>query len=126
MIKLMISIANSSICEYLTKQLDTFFPYENNINEDPLLEIVNSAINNIEICFSKIVSPYYININNSYFNHLNVGHYTTFIENYSKTVPLKRLGKPSEISLTVSFLLSEEASYINGENLIVDGGWTSI
>ena len=41
--KLMISIANSSTCEYLTKQLDIFFPYKNNINEDHLLEIVNGG-----------------------------------------------------------------------------------
>jgi serine O-acetyltransferase len=82
------SITTSSICEYLTKQLDTFFPDENNINKDSLSEIVNSAINNIEICFSKIVSPYYIKNNNSYFNHLNGDHYSSFLYQVSRSAYL--------------------------------------
>ena len=51
------SITNSSICEYLFKQLNTIFPDENKINKNHLSEMINLAINNIEICFSKIVSP---------------------------------------------------------------------
>ena len=47
-----------------------------------------------------------------------------FVKNYVNNVPLKRMGNPDDISPAVSFLLSEEASYITGQNLIVDGGWT--
>ena len=36
------------------------------------------------------------------------------------------LGNPDDIAPAVSFLLSDEAKYITGQNLIVDGGWTSI
>lgn len=49
-----------------------------------------------------------------------------FVEAYEKKVPLKRMGKPIDIAPAVSFLLSEEAKYITGQNLIIDGGWTSI
>lgn len=49
-----------------------------------------------------------------------------FVEAYEKKVPLKRMGRPDDISPSVSFLLSEEAKYISGHNLIIDGGWTSI
>ena len=38
-------------------------------------------------------------------------------------VPLGRLGKPKDIVEAVRFLVSEEASYITGENIIVSGGW---
>ena len=37
-----------------------------------------------------------------------------------------RLGNPTDIAPAVSFLLSDEAKYITGQNLIVDGGWTCI
>jgi NAD(P)-dependent dehydrogenase (short-subunit alcohol dehydrogenase family) len=49
-----------------------------------------------------------------------------FVKQYEATVPLKRMGLPSDISPAVGFLLSDEASYITGHNMMVDGGWTAI
>ena len=49
-----------------------------------------------------------------------------FVKNYEHKVPLKKMGKPEEIAPSVTFLLSDEASYITGHNLVVDGGWTAI
>jgi 3-oxoacyl-[acyl-carrier protein] reductase len=37
-------------------------------------------------------------------------------------IPMRRLAKPEEIAAPVSFLLSDEASYITGQTLFVDGG----
>tara|TARA_B110000977_G_C10990267_1_gene459610 strand:+ start:71 stop:814 length:744 start_codon:yes stop_codon:yes gene_type:complete len=50
----------------------------------------------------------------------------SFVENYEKKVPLRRMGLPEDITPSVSFLLSDESKYITGQNLIVDGGWTAI
>ncbi|MEK7591387.1 MAG: SDR family NAD(P)-dependent oxidoreductase [Patescibacteria group bacterium] len=38
-------------------------------------------------------------------------------------IPLHRIGKPGEVSAAVVFLASDEASYITGATLYVDGGW---
>lgn len=38
-------------------------------------------------------------------------------------IPLKRMGRPEEVSAAVVFLASEEASYITGSTFHVDGGW---
>lgn len=50
----------------------------------------------------------------------------SFIKKYESKVPLRRLGCPADIAPAVSFLLSDEAQYITGHNLVVDGGWTVI
>ena len=46
-------------------------------------------------------------------------------KNLEKFIPLKRVGKPIDIANTCMFLLSEQANYITGTEIIVDGGLTS-
>ncbi|MBI4136271.1 MAG: SDR family oxidoreductase [Candidatus Vogelbacteria bacterium] len=41
-------------------------------------------------------------------------------------VPLKRIGRPEEVSAMVVFLASEEASYVTGATFYVDGGWLAV
>jgi NAD(P)-dependent dehydrogenase (short-subunit alcohol dehydrogenase family) len=51
---------------------------------------------------------------------------TRMKEELAKTVPLGRLGDPDEIAKAVSFLASDEASYVAGIELYVDGGVAQI
>lgn len=39
-------------------------------------------------------------------------------------IPLGRIGRPEDVASAVSFLASENSSYITGTTLLVDGGWT--
>lgn len=41
---------------------------------------------------------------------------------YAQRNPLKRLGLPHEVAKVVAFLLSEDASYVNGQTIVIDGG----
>ena len=43
-----------------------------------------------------------------------------------KMIPLNRLGEVSEISKIVTFLMSEHNTYITGQNIIIDGGFTNV
>ncbi|HWE53593.1 MAG TPA: SDR family oxidoreductase [Bryobacteraceae bacterium] len=51
---------------------------------------------------------------------------TKMKDDLAKNVPLGRLGDPGEIAKAVSFLASDEASYISGIELFVDGGVAQI
>jgi NAD(P)-dependent dehydrogenase (short-subunit alcohol dehydrogenase family) len=44
---------------------------------------------------------------------------------WERRSPLGRRGAPSDIARAVAFLCSDEAGYITGETLVVDGGWLS-
>lgn len=45
-------------------------------------------------------------------------------EELMKTLPIGRMAVPRELAEPILFLLSDKASYIAGESLVVDGGWT--
>ncbi len=42
-----------------------------------------------------------------------------------RRAPLRRLGRPEEIAKVVAFVASDEASYMTGGSVLVDGGWVA-
>ena len=52
------------------------------------------------------------------------GQLKVFQDRYCKKTPLQRMAHEDDVSDVVRFLLSSEAKYITGQNIIVDGGWT--
>ncbi|OAL35273.1 mitochondrial trans-2-enoyl-CoA reductase [Fonsecaea nubica] len=41
------------------------------------------------------------------------------------STPLRRQGRPEELANVVAFLLSDESTFVNGQNVTVDGAWTT-
>ncbi|MFD7599747.1 SDR family NAD(P)-dependent oxidoreductase [Streptomyces mirabilis] len=44
----------------------------------------------------------------------------------ARHIPLSRVGTPDDVVNAAVFLTSDEASYITGTNLVVDGGWSTV
>lgn len=53
---------------------------------------------------------------------ISSGQNDKFIENYSKKVPLNRMGKKEEVVGAALFLASDASSYVTGQNIFIDGG----
>ncbi len=47
-------------------------------------------------------------------------------ENITKKIPIGRIGTPADVAFCVNFLISEEASYITGQTIHVNGGLTML
>lgn len=80
------------------------------------IELANRSIN------INAISPGYINTEQ--FNEEMLGEQEA--EAKKAQVPLQRFGKPEEISGMVYFLASPEGSYINGQDILIDGGLTAV
>merc|ERR1712194_292752 len=53
------------------------------------------------------------------------GQDPAFVKEYESLVPLKRMGTEDDLKGAVAFLASDLSQYVTGQDLAVDGGWTS-
>lgn len=58
------------------------------------------------------------------FPNKQVQKHKKFISELKKKNPMKRIGEPSELKGPIVFLASNASSFITGQNIHVDGGWT--
>jgi len=75
---------------------------------------------------AKEVSPYNIRVNAVAPGFVETDMLKDLKEEYRsqvlKQIPLRRLGRPSEVAKTVKFLVSDDAAYITGNTIVIDGG----
>lgn len=94
-------------------------------------EVVYSTVKGAQISFTKALSKEVaasgVRVNCVAPGAVNTGMLNRFsseeIEGLEDEIPLRRLAEPEEIADTVSFLLSQKASYITGQVIAVNGGW---
>ncbi|MEN9908716.1 MAG: Bile acid 7-dehydroxylase 2 [Bacteroidota bacterium] len=72
------------------------------------------------------ISPGYIKTNIFNNTGLTPDQIEEAVANITPTLPFKRFGEASEIAKTVLFLASDDASYIHGTEILVDGGLSNI
>lgn len=75
-----------------------------------------------------MLAPYNITVNTvSYgpFPNIDTVKDKTFLNNLANKTFVKRIGNPEEVVSAIYFLSLDESSYVTGQNIVVDGGWTS-
>lgn len=72
------------------------------------------------------IAPGHIDTDIMVRNGIPEGQVAGINDEVTKQIPLGRMGTAEEIANAVAFLASDEASYITGIELTVDGGWTQV
>ncbi len=104
-----------------------FTVYDNTTMTMPAAySVIKGGIVNFSRYLASYLGPYNIRVNTLSPGGIFDNQNPVFVDNYEKKVPMRRMGLPDDISPVAGFLLSEDAKYITGQNLIVDGGWTAI
>ena len=55
-----------------------------------------------------------------------MGNDEAFLDEFAQLFPIKRLGDPAEVANVIAFVASDEASFMSGSVILVDGGFTCI
>lgn len=87
---------------------------------------IKGGLNNLTRYLASYYGPHNIRVNTISPGGVFDNQPSQFVEKYNKRVPMRRMATTEDIMPSIIFLLSEEASYITGHNLVVDGGWTII
>jgi gluconate 5-dehydrogenase len=59
------------------------------------------------------------------YTEANIDHITAEgIERTSRWTPMKRVGEVTDLRSALLFLVSPDSSFVTGQNIVVDGGWT--
>jgi gluconate 5-dehydrogenase len=77
---------------------------------------------------ASFLSPHGIRVNclsPGPFPHAETQKHEVFIERLAAKNPMNRIGEPHEVKGAVALLCSDAGSYITGQNICVDGGWTT-
>lgn len=84
-----------------------------------------AAVISLTQYFAAYMATYNVRVNSispgGIFNHQD----SEFVQKYSQKVPMNRMGKEQELLSTLEYLISEESTYVTGQNVVVDGGLTT-
>jgi len=95
------------------------------INTPLIYSVTKGAVISLTRHMATLWGPKGIRTNTLTPGGVSSGQNSAFAEKYSSRVPLGRMAQAEDLVGALLFLASDASVYVNGQNLIVDGGWTA-
>ncbi|MDD3269468.1 MAG: oxidoreductase [Syntrophomonadaceae bacterium] len=86
---------------------------------------IKGGIINFTRYLATYLAPYKIRVNSISAGGIYDGQPQEFVDKYCLRTPLGRMGTPADIAGGVLYLLSDLSGYVTGQNMIIDGGWST-
>ena len=114
----------SSIYGFLGQDISI---YKNlKMSENMIYSMIKGGIINLTRNMASFYGENNVRINNICPGGVIDGQDKEFIRRYSSKTPMKRMAENWEIASAALFLCSDASSYITGQTIVVDGGWSII
>ena len=90
--------------------------------------ITKAALRHMATTLALELAPYRITVNaiaiGAILNDRNLADNSNYEADWDAFTPIGRVGQPQDIANALSFLASDQSSWITGQTIVVDGGWT--
>ena len=83
-----------------------------------------AAVINLTKYFAAYMAPFGVRVNCISPGGIANFQDSSFVEKYEDKVPMRRMGKAQELISTLEYLTSNDSTYVTGQNIVVDGGFT--
>ncbi len=114
----------SSIYGFLGQNLNLY--NNEKIKENLTYSVIKGGITNAVRSFSSYYGNKSLRINCVSPGGVLDNQSKSFQKKYNKNVPMNRMALKHEVANVIKFLISEKSSYITGQNIVVDGGYSII
>ena len=83
-----------------------------------------AAVINLTKYFAAYMAPYGVRVNCISPGGIENSQNESFVKKYQYKVPMSRMGQAKELISTLEYLMNGDSTYVTGQNIIVDGGFT--
>ena len=122
------SVINISSIYGMISPDQRIYEYRRRNGEEFFKPVAYSASKSALFNLSRYLATYWggknVRVNTLTFAGVFNGQPGEFLEGYCPKVPLGRMARPDEYNGAVIFLASDASSYMTGEQMLIDGGYT--